>query len=339
MLRSQCDTFAKLMLAAQCAKVRWRPEGLTLAVTCAVLACGHPAGVARAQESGPRVSIEPRARRQAEPKESRPNAIRVDVSHVLVPVTVTDALGRPVQGLRKENFRVSENGVKQEVLELFRDDTPVSIGVVLDASRSMRTRIAPSRQAVLRFLQTTPPADEFFLVTFQDRPELVQGFTKNVHDIERGLHPIQPDGWTALYDAMYLGIHQLKRAAYQRKVLLILSDGADNNSRYTERQMKSLVRESDVRIMVIFIQTHSPSLERLAEETGGRGFRVRNLQELPELADTVSAEVHEQYMLAYAPANPERNGKYRRVTVELVQPAGSPPQRISWRQGYYSPSQ
>src|SRR5581483_204339 len=233
----------------------------------------------RSQDSGPRVSIIPRPSHRTLNK--RPSdAIRLDVNLVLVPVMVTDVYERPVKGLHKEDFKLFEDGVEQNISKLFTQETPISIGIVFDASASMMHKMEQSRSAITEFLRMSVPGDEFFLLRFSDHPEPLRAFTKDPAEIEDGAEHIRAAGWTALYDALYLAINNMRHAAYDRKVLLVMSDGGDNNSRYSEHEIKELVRESDVRIFAISILDRSPTLEKLAEESGGRAYRVRKLDDL-----------------------------------------------------------
>jgi VWFA-related protein len=264
-------------------------------------------------------------------------SLRFDVNRVLIPATVTDPDDHQVQGLHKENFRLLQDGVPQVITEFFVDEGPVSVGIVLDASNSMRPRIAQAGEAIKSFLRLSLPEDEFFLISVQDHPELVHGFTTQADAIVGEVGAIQPHGWTALYDGMYFGISHLKRAARGRHVLLVLSDGGDNNSRYTESEIKALVRESDVRIFTISILDRSPFLERVAEESGGRALRVHKLDELPEKAAELSALVHGEYVLGFTPGAQNRDGKLHAVKVEVTQPADGTRLRVSWRRGYYAP--
>jgi Ca-activated chloride channel family protein len=261
--------------------------------------------------------------------------IRTDVHQVLIPTTVTDSHGHPVQGLRKQDFRLLEDGVERPLANFFVADGPISIGIILDISGSVRNKVAEARQAVSEFLRLSSPKDEFFLITFKDEPELVRPFTTDVKDIESDLQAVQPMGWTALYDAMVVGIQQMKRASWDRRVLLVLSDGADNNSRYTRAEVKNLIREADVRIFSVSVQSHTPALDDLAAESGGRGYRVPKLEELPETIARLSAEAHAEYVLGYTPPERPQDGKYHVVKVEVPQPPGEPRVHISWRHGYY----
>ncbi len=277
-------------------------------------------------------------RRSSEPT-SRGGSIRIDVNLVQIPVMVTDPYERPVLGLKKSDFHLFEDGVEREISQFISEEAPISVGVVFDASASMRPKMEQSVQAVREFLKMSLPGDEFFLTKFSDKPEPVLGFTTDTKDIEDGVSSIQPGGWTALFDAITLGIHQMKHASLGRKVLLVMSDGGDNDSRYTQRELSELVKEADVRIFTISILDRSSSLETLAEESGGRAFRVRKLDDLPELAANISVQLHSQYLLGYTPVGRTNDGLYRKVKVELSQPSATSRLRASWKRGYYSPTQ
>ncbi len=264
-------------------------------------------------------------------------SLRTDVKLVLIPVIVTDPLQRPVSGLDRQNFHVFEDRVEQKITEFYSEEAPVSIGMVFDASNSMRKKIDQSRQALNDFLSMSMPGDEFALLKFSDRPETLCSFTTNVGEIEDNLAAIQSGGWTSLFDALYLAMNHMKKAAHGTRALFVLSDGGDNNSRYTESEIRNMVREADVRIFSISVLDRSPTLERISEESGGRGYHVRKLSELNELAATLSAEIHSHYVVGYIPATLQRDGKYHRVVVKVTPPEGSPKLRVAWRHGYYGP--
>src|SRR5262249_13199563 len=143
-------------------------------------------------------------------------------------------------------FRLFEDGVEQQLLYFTSEDGPVSVGVVFDASRSMLGKLDQSRAAISQFLLTSMPGDEFFLIEFNDAPRLLCDFTTDPEEIRKTLPGIQTKNWTALFDAMYLGVQKLKHARNPRKMLLVVSDGDDNYSRYTESEIKRIVREADV---------------------------------------------------------------------------------------------
>ncbi len=295
------------------------------------------AGMLLAPAQDARVSIPVRAPHNSESFVRRSGAIRIDVNLVLVPVAVTDPYQRPVRGLQKSDFHIFEDGTEREISQFFSDESPISVGIVFDASGSMTRKMDESRRAVTEFLKMSTPGDEFFLSKFSDQPENLCDFTTNVDQIENSLAGIRPSGWTSLYDAIYLAMHNMKRAKHDRKVLLVLSDGGDNNSRYTEREIKDLVKESDVRIFAISILDRSASLEAIADESGGRAFRVRKLDELPDLAANISAEMHTQYVLGFTPPDRIKDGKYHRVRVDLTPATGTSGLHTAWKRGYYDP--
>ena len=267
-------------------------------------------------------------------------------------MTVTDPLNRFVTGLEKEHFRLFEDKVEQTIVQFSSEDAPLSIGLVFDTSGSMGPKLQKSRQAAAQFFKTANPEDEFFLVEFNDRPELVVPFTTDTEEIQNRLTFTQSKGRTALLDGVYMAMNQMKKARNPRKALLIISDGGDNNSRYTESEIKNAVREADVQIYGIGIfepigsrgrtpeeMTGPGLLSEVAELTGGRSYAVDNLNELADIAAKIGIELRNQYVLYYTPKNQARDGKYRHVTVKLVQPRGLPPLKAFFRLGYYAPSQ
>ena len=275
--------------------------------------------------------------------------VRVDVSLVLVPVTITDPLNRLVTGLDKENFEVYENKEAQEVRTFSSEDAPVSIGVIFDMSGSMASKIERAREAVVEFFKTANPQDEFFMITFADKPSEVSDFTSSVEEIQGKLVYTVPKGRTALLDAIYLGISKMRQAKYQKKALLIISDGGDNHSRYTEGEIKSMVKEADALIYAIGIYDHyfpteeerlGPALlSEIAELTGGRAFTIDNPNDLADVATKIGIELRNQYVLGYRPKNPGHDGKWRKIRVKLLPPKGLPPLRVYAKTGYYAPSE
>jgi Ca-activated chloride channel homolog len=216
----------------------------------------------------------------------------------------------------------------------------------------MGSKLQKSRQAASEFFKTANPSDEFFLVQFNDRPELTVPFTTDTDRLQSTLTFTQSKGRTALLDSVYLAMHEMKKAHNPRKALLIISDGGDNSSRYTETEIKNAVREADVQIFAIGIfesfgnRNRTPEeaagpglLNELAEQTGGREYAVENVAELPDIAAKIGVELRNEYILGYTPKNRERDGKYRRVQVKLNQPRGLPPLRAYFRLGYYAPTQ
>jgi VWFA-related protein len=315
------------------------------------LACGAAEGL-WGQEARP--SITPRVKPRAEAPENEritPN-LRIDTNLVLVPITVTTPLNQIVTGMEKENFRLYEDKVEQEITYFASFDAPISIGMVFDASGSMGNKLNKSRQAAAAFFKTANPEDEFFLIQFNDRPQLVVPFTREVEEIQNRLTFTQAKGRTALLDALYLAMQTLKKGRNPRRALLVISDGGDNSSRYTETEIRNVLKEADAQVYAIGIfepigargrtaeELAGPGLlSDLAEMTGGRHFPVDNLNDLPDIAAKIGLELRNQYVLGYISKNPNRDGKYRRISVKLNQPRGLPPLRALHRQGYYAPTQ
>lgn len=319
-----------------------------LAVLCAalcVLCVWMAAPPARAQDlpAGP---APPKSAQSKKLPYGKP--ITTTTEMTLVNVSVLDPLGRIVTGLRQENFRVFEDGVEQEVVYFASDDVPVSIGVIFDMSNSMTDKIQKSRNAAVQFFRTSNPQDEFLLVEFNDQAQLITPFTNNVDQLQNQLLYTAAHGMTALYDGVYLGLSQMRSAHHERKALLILSDGGDNHSRYTETDIRRFVQESDVQIYAIGLfdsnggptpeEQHGPALlSDLTQLTGGRMFVVQNLSELPDIATKISMELRNQYVLGYIPSNRAQDGRWRKIKVRLRPPRGLPPLTVYAKTGYYAP--
>jgi Ca-activated chloride channel homolog len=279
---------------------------------------------------------------------TRPGSrIRMDVDLVLIPVTITDPMNRLVTGLEQDDFFVYENNSLQKVRTFATEDAPVSIGIIMDLSGSMTSKLIRSRDSILQFMKTANPQDEFFVIGFNDRPELIEDFTSSIEDIEARLQTVRSGRRTALLDAIYFGMDKMKTARNERKALLVVSDGGDNRSRYTEGEVKAQVRESDVEIYSIGIfDPYAPTTEErmgplllndLSEETGGRMFRVDDLADMGDIAVKISTELRNQYVIGYHPKSMQRDGKWRKVKVKLVPPQGLPPLTVHARTGYYAP--
>ncbi len=279
----------------------------------------------------------------------RGQAIHVDVNLVLVPFTVTDPMNRLVTGLERDNFQVFDNNQGQIIKSFATEDAPLSIGIVLDLSGSMQSKFVRARKALSEFLRTCNPQDEFFVVGFNDRPAILVDYTSDVEDVEARMVMLKPENRTALIDAIYLGVNKLKDAKFQRKALLVISDGGDNRSRYTENELNRVVRESEVQIysMGIF-DPYAPTeeevngpilLKELSESTGGRMFKVLDLQDLGDIAERISEELRNEYVLGYTPSERKRDGQWRKLKVRLLPPPGLPMLTVHSREGYYAPSQ
>ena len=275
--------------------------------------------------------------------------LKVDVDLVLVPVTITDPMNRLVTGLDKENFQLFEGNATQEIRTFSSEDAPVSLGVIFDSSGSMASKMDRAKDAVVEFFKTANPQDEFFMITFSDEPEAVSDFTNSVDEIQNKLVFAVPKHRTALLDAIYMGVSKMRQAKYAKKALLIISDGGDNHSRYTENEIKALVREADVMIYAIGIYDRYASaqeerlgpqlLSDITELTGGRAFTIDNPNDLGDVATKIGVELRNQYVLGYRPTKIVRDGKWRKIKVKLLPPKGLPPLRVYARTGYYAPQQ
>jgi Ca-activated chloride channel family protein len=306
-----------------------------------------------AQNSAEDVHIQPRP--APKPPEIDPalrshsKPLSVNVEMVLVPVTITDPMNRLVTGLDRDNFNLFEGKEQQEIKTFSSEDAPVSLGVIFDMSGSMSSKIERAREAVIEFFKTANPQDEFFMVTFADKPEEISDFTTSVEDIQGKLVYTVPKGRTALLDAIYLGVSKMRQARYPKKAMLIISDGGDNHSRYTEGEIRSTVKEADVLIYAIGIYDHffptdeerlGPTLlTDITELTGGRAFTIDNPNDLADVSTKIGIELRNQYLLGYRPKNPVRDGKWRKIKVKLLPPKGLPPLRVYAKTGYYAPTE
>ena len=298
------------------------------------------------------VKTEPRPKLGVPPAASRPPAnIRSDTNLVLVPVSVVDPQNRPVTGLEKEHFRVFDDHVEQTITHFSMDDEPVAVGLVFDISGSMGPKLQKSRQAAAEFFRTSNTEDEFFLVEFNDQPKLVVPLTRNVEEIQNQLTWAQSKGRTALLDAIFLAMHEMKKSKKNRKALLIVSDGGDNSSRYTENEIKNLVRENDVLIYAIGVFESGGGRMRTTEEAGGPGLLNElcdqtgghhlpaDVSELPDIAAKIGVELRNRYVLGYSPTSQIRDGRYHTLQVKVVPPKGLPAMRPFFRRGYAAPAQ
>lgn len=335
---------------------------LRVMLGCVLLSMLVAHGVAAAQDNPlDKVHVEPPPRKSAPPTEAAPvegkdalqarknENIRVDVNLVLIPVTVTDPLNRLVTGLERDNFFMYESNLPQKIKSFSSEDAPVSIGIIFDLSGSMANKILRARDSILEFLRTANPEDEFFVIGFNDRPELIEDFTSSVDDIEARLLNVRPGKRTALLDAIYFGVNKMKQAKNERKALLVVSDGGDNRSRYTENEVRNIVRESDVQIYSIGIfdqyaatpeeRTGPILLNDVSDETGGQLYRVDDIADMGDIATKISAELRNEYVIGYKPEDTHKDGKWRKVKVKLVPPPGLPPLTVHARTGYYAPLQ
>lgn len=324
-----------------------------------ILTCLLAAGQAWAFQGTPvdaKVSITRRGIPVAETHEAEDPHLRVDASLVVVPAFATTERGATIADLKRENFRIFEDDVEQNLTYFASDDAPVSVGILFDASGSMRTKLQKSVDAVGEFLKTSNREDEFFLIEFNERPKLTVPFTPDPDDIQERVSRTRVFGRTSLYDAVHLALGQMKKAQKTRKALVIFSDGGDNRSRYTFKEIKKDLLEADVQLYTIGIfdpdvldgsSRKAPAEEKagpevlaqLSEESGGMYFPVKNLNDLPAISSYVGNQLRNQYLLGYTPAQATRDGKYHRFRVDLIPPPGFSKLRVFYRRGYHSPTE
>ncbi len=309
-------------------------------------------GIVQAQTAVGDLHITPRVNTvdvasAAYPASYGPNGlIRTNVDLVLVPVSITDGLNRPVVGLDQENFQLFENKKPQQIKNFSSEDTPVSVGILVDTSGSMSYKLDRAREAVNQFCEEANPQDEFFMITFADEPRLITDFTNRSADIAHDLLTLRSKGQTSLIDALYLALKKMRSARYDRKALLIISDGGDNHSRYTEHEIKSAIRESDVTVYSVgtyerWVSTQEellgPELLRsFAESTGGLAFSLSNVSEMPAVTRSIGTRLRHQYVLAYEPHTAPHDGKWHKISVKLRLPKKFAFLRVSARPGYYA---
>lgn len=276
---------------------------------------------------------------------NQPNAsLRVNVNLVLVPVSVIDRMNRPVTTLTEDNFAVYDNEKRQEIRYFSTEQGPLSVAMLVDVSRSMADKIDIERAAIAEFFKNADPQDEYFAITFSDRPRVLAASEDSIDDVEQKLTAVQPAGPTAMLDAIYLAIHELRSARFQRKAIVIFSDGGDNSSRYTMRDIKKLAQESDVQIYAIglfetfFFKTIEERLGKqwlsgITDITGGRTIAVENRSNVPEAAAEISRELRSQYVIGYRPPDSVPN-RWRKIRVKVTARTKRPHLQTHYKQGY-----
>ena len=279
--------------------------------------------------------------------------IKVDVELVLINATVTDSQNRYVQGLKAEHFQIHEDKIEQKIEYFSTEDQPVSVGIILDASGSMKESISAARDAAVTFLKVGGPEDEYFLVEFSSRAVVSEEFTTDISKLQSKIVFIPAKGMTALFDAVYLGLSKVRDGANPKKALLLISDGADNRSRYTFGNIKDYAREQTAQIFAIGLrgsgsgrrglyeglpgQSASGTLGELAELTGGQIFRTSSNEDLEDICNKIAVELKNQYLIGYRSTNSNRDGKWRKVTLKVNSPPGIPRLYVRNKNGYFGP--
>jgi Ca-activated chloride channel homolog len=325
-------------------------------VLIAALAAVFASGIAAWSQGDENIHIVPRA--QAPTEAANPELslhtrpLRSDVDLVLIPVTVADPLNHPILNLRQSDFKLYDGTAQQQVRYFSHEDAPISIALVLDCSASMKNKIEYEYQALQEFLGNANSQDEYFAVTVSDKPKLIATSSDTLGTLQDRLSAAQAKGRTALFDAIYLAISQLRTARYHRRALLIISDGGDNTSRYTKNEIKNVIAEADVLTYAIGIFDEEPIpllktleekmgrdwLSELTDASGGRTIAADDRHAIPQIAAVISRELRNQYVLGYLPANTVRDGKWHRITVKVAPPAENTRLLVHYRERYRAPS-
>jgi Ca-activated chloride channel family protein len=277
------------------------------------------------------------------------STVRANVDLVLVNVTVLDQSDRAVSGLHARDFSLLDDKQSQDIRYFSSEDAPLSVTVVLDASGSMATKMQKARRALNAFLDAANPQDEFRLLTVSDRPELLGDNPSSSEDLERTLAVVQPEGNTALWDTVYLAVTGLRETRHARKAVLIISDGGDNHSRYTEGDLRKLLQEAGVLVYAIGLFDRNATrleerlgplrLDAMTHVTGGRLFAVHDSKELAQAVTQISSELRNQYVLGYYPRPPEHSGRWHKLKVRLNTATPSAKLRVLTKAGYYGPAE
>jgi Ca-activated chloride channel family protein len=325
----------------------WLPWiGLSLMFCLATLVLTPPS---QSQSEGPLHVPQVSQPIQGVSAETHVKPLRIDVNVVLVPVVVTDSMNHPVTGLEKQNFVLSDNGEPQEIQYFSMEDSPISVGLLVDLSKSMANKFDAERSAISEFFKNSNSDDDYFVVTFSSHPQILTEVTQSIGTIEAKLGAAIPKGSTAMLDAISVAMTRMHSAKYKRRALLIISDGGDNNSRHKYREIKSLVRDSDVQVYAIglfdttFFKTFEEFMGKkwlsdITDATGGRTVTVDNVDKMSEAARTISRELRHQYVLGYRPSNPAPDGKRRLIKVQVVNSSASTAQlQAYYKRGYIVP--
>jgi Ca-activated chloride channel homolog len=289
-----------------------------------------------------------------------PVTFRVGADLVLLPVTVVDRNGKTVQGLKARNFTILDNLEPQQIVSFINEDAPCSVGLVLDVSGSMRFTFDGAKEIARAFFRAANPDDEFQLLTVSSEPQAISGFTTDVPALEERIESSQPGGMTALFDTIYLALHHMRKATRPRRALLIVSDGFDNHSRYSQRTLMRAALEADVQVYTILVANGSAagpddtatlrpilirkpweqaqerqgpsSLEVLSAKTGGLFFRVAGQAQAKRAAIQAAQAIRTEYVIGYQSPESGPAGKWHRVRVNL----DVPHLEVHSRSGYYS---
>jgi Ca-activated chloride channel family protein len=272
--------------------------------------------------------------------------LNVNVDLTEVHVNVTDEKDRPVGNLNKDNFRIFEDKTEQKLTVFKHEDAPLSLGLVIDNSRSMEPRKQRMDAGALSFVRKSNPDDETFIVHFDDSARLDRDFTESVPLLEQTLASVKPYGQTAIYDALLLALEHMESAKHTKRAILLFTDGIDNSSKHSLSEAVEATKRAHVAVYPIGLlsasggQKAEDSLIRIAEASGGRAYFPLTVDEARADMERVARDLREQYTLGYFPSNPAHTGGWRSIRIEVVPPVGTPKNTIltaNYRHGYYGP--
>ena len=277
-------------------------------------------------------------------------SIKVDVSLVVLHTTVLDDRGKFVDGLKEENFRVFEDKAEQKLSVFKREDVPVSMGLVIDNSGSMRDKRPRVNEAALTLVQASNPQDESFVVNFNDDYylDLDKDFTSSIPELKEALERIDARGSTALYDAVIGSMDHLRKGRKDKKILLVVTDGEDNVSRNSLEKTLREIQKSNVVIYTIGLFSDEDkknrkkamrALKDISAASGGISYFPENVDDVHNICDQVARDIRNQYTLGYYPTNTKKDGTFRTVQVDIIPPRGRGKLSARTRNGYFAPGQ
>lgn len=326
-------------------------------LSCCVLACATSSFIQAQEPAQPKPTVEPAtaaSEAKQDPAEQRKmgtdldGPVIVNTDLITLTVTVTDTYGRYVSGLTKNAFTLLDQKTPQEITFFSDDDSPVSVGVIFDVSGSMSgDKVKKAREALSKFIQTSHNSDEYFLIGFNSRAQLLLDKTRDGNAVLDKLMFVETKNNTALYDACYLGVEKVQRGAHPKRALLLISDGQDNNSRYTFNELRRLLKESDVVLYGVGILSGADAgsslgmegqgiLDELANVSGGKAFFPRSAVEMDDIFEQIALELRHQYSIGYKPNNFVNDGKWHKIKVKVTPPRGLPKLFVRSKEGYFA---
>lgn len=290
------------------------------------------------------------------PPQEKPKdyTIGINVDLVLMYTSVFDKNNRFVGDLKKDNFKVFEDGIEQSIASFTQEDVPISMGILMDLSGSMRGKIDQVNKAALAFIRASNPQDQVFLIGFNEEVELLQDYTSDIDEVTDSLENIVVTGGTAVYDAIHLGVQKAQSGVKAKKAIVVITDGEDRDSYYKLDELVSKVQESDVQVFCIGFLNAAPekglfgrwsktapekahdALERISEETGGKAFFPSKVTDIHSIVSEIASELRSQYSIGYFSSNAARDGSFRRVKIE-IRGLDDSKRQLRYRRGYYAP--